>query len=83
MLQYKDKVQSLLTQIMLIVSKSHQANLQTFQFSVCVALNISNLKTIISTIKTMKKRFNTPLLSINIKQHTEKEIYEILVTLTL
>ena len=30
----------------------------------------------------MKKRFNTPLLSINIKQHTEKEIYEILVTLT-
>ena len=31
----------------------------------------------------MKKRFNTPLLSINIKQHTEKEIYEIMVTLTL
>ena len=30
MLQYKDKVQSLLTQIMLIVSKSHQANLKLF-----------------------------------------------------
>ena len=31
----------------------------------------------------MKKRFNTPLQSINIKQHTEKQIDEILVTLTL